>query len=263
MSSGHPTDVGNSSGVVAEYESPCANTVNVASFPGIAPGTPGQYSPLPGALSNSAACSMQGHAVAQLPLYKGFLFGLPITVLFDTGSSGLFLAEEFQRKHNLPVRSLGTPLDVKLADGSILRTDLALKYPAPVKIGSYRDKLPLRVVPLDSGFDVVLGMPWIAEVKPVIDWDSLEATISLPGQPASVLKPMLSEIPVTASIMSVRAFKRHIKRFGTDDVIAVYESLNSMADQDPRVAAILTSLGLLRLCCPHRARSAVESSQLT
>ena len=178
--------------------------------------------------------------MARLPLYKGFLFGLPITVLFDTGSSGLFLAEEFQRKHNLPVRSLGTPLDVKLADGSILRTDLALKYPAPVKIGSYRDKLPLRVVPLDSGFDVVLGMPWIAEVKPVIDWDSLEATISLPGQPTSVLKPMLSEIPVTASIMSVRAFKRHIKRFGTDDVIAVYESLNSMTDQDPRVAAILT-----------------------
>jgi hypothetical protein len=59
-----------------------------------------------------------------------------ITVLFDTGSVALFLAEAFQRKQNLPICSLGTPLDVKLADGFILRSDLALKYPSPGKIGS-------------------------------------------------------------------------------------------------------------------------------
>jgi hypothetical protein len=48
-----------------------------------------------------------------------------------------------------------------------LRTDLALKYPAPVRIGSYRSKLQVRIVPLNPGFDVALGTSWITEVKSV------------------------------------------------------------------------------------------------
>ena len=74
---------------------------------------------------------------------------------------------------------------------------------------------------------------------------------------------MLAEFPANPSIMSARAFMRHIQRFGTASVIAVYEYLNAMADLDPRRAAILMKYkDLFAAPISSCRRSVVQSSQL-
>ena len=90
-------------------------------------------------------------------------------VLIDSGATGDFVSSAFVRKHQLPLSKKGKLSElVTLADGRQQAASDCLPS-APVRIGSYSDRLSLTATEL-SGYDVILGMPWLRRYNPSIDW---------------------------------------------------------------------------------------------
>ncbi len=108
--------------------------------------------------------------VSNAPLIKlqGTLCDKPATFLLDCGSSGNFVSTTFLTRHNLPTQISENTRTVKLADGSAHTSSLILPS-APLTISSLTETLTLAVLPL-SGYDAILGMPWLVHHNPSIDW---------------------------------------------------------------------------------------------
>ena len=105
---------------------------------------------------------------ATQPLIKltGTVNSHPAVFLIDSGGSGNFASSTFVERHSNIVShpSLGT---VALADGTTRATSIVKS--ATIGIGRYSDDVDLVVCPL-SGYDVILGMPWLTHYNPRIDW---------------------------------------------------------------------------------------------
>ena len=92
--------------------------------------------------------------------------------LIDCGAGGRFIDQNYARKLNLPLIPLSRPLPVKNVDGT------------PNKKGSIRHKVRLRLkignryfkeTLLVSGLGrqkIILGLPWLTEHNPDIDWQT-------------------------------------------------------------------------------------------
>lgn len=149
------------------------------------------------------------NATRSLVKLSGFVAGHLAVVLLDCGATGNFVSSAFVQKHQLVTSSLPQQDTVVLADGSEQQT-CSLLQAASLCIGSYTDSLDLVALPL-SGYDVILGMPWLHHFNPTIDWrekiiafvDDLERSHKLSGgvskQPPPSSDPVQS---VTASAAS-------------------------------------------------------------
>jgi hypothetical protein len=99
---------------------------------------------------------------------KGFLVDRPAVFLLDSGATGNFVSSAFVAEHNINTSPLPTQDTVLLADGSVQKTS-ALVRGAAVKVDSYIDQLDFVALPL-SGYDAIIGMPWLDQYNPSIDW---------------------------------------------------------------------------------------------
>ena len=98
----------------------------------------------------------------------GQVAGIPVVVLIDCGATGNFVSSSFVLQHSLPLVAGGSSGTVTLADG---RTQPAggILSSVSVRLGDYQDQLDLTATAL-SGYDVILGMPWLVQHNPIIDW---------------------------------------------------------------------------------------------
>lgn len=99
---------------------------------------------------------------------QGSLEGHSAIFLLDSGATGNFVSAAFVSKHQLVTKPLPEKHVVRLADGSQQQTS-ALVSKAPVRIGAYQDHFDLVALPL-SGYDAIIGMPWLDQYNPTIDW---------------------------------------------------------------------------------------------
>ena len=102
----------------------------------------------------------------------GFVGPTPASILIDCGASGNFLSEGFATSHGLAL-STSDKL-VKLADG-LARPAAGTARAVRVRVGTYVDALDLTVTQL-GGYDVILGMPWLIEHEPHVDWKGTFST---------------------------------------------------------------------------------------
>jgi hypothetical protein len=122
--------------------------------------------------------------------------------LLDCGANGNFISKNFIKKHNIQTTRLSEPTSVEVADGAThvvarmvpnvlvsvekfidsssysQNSRFSVFCPAPVSVGSSDSSLSLFSPPvLNSSFflgpvkhDVVLGLPWLFDANPVVDW---------------------------------------------------------------------------------------------
>lgn len=100
----------------------------------------------------------------------GTVCGRLAVLLIDSGASGNFIRTGFLHECNVATSPLPHAQNINLADGSC-RAATELLSNAPVSISSYSDTIDLVALPL-GGFDVILGMPWLENINPSIDWKS-------------------------------------------------------------------------------------------
>ena len=88
--------------------------------------------------------------------------------LIDSGATANFIDAAFVATHAIPTDSIQPSHVINLGDGTQRFTSL-ITQPVPVDLDQYRCTLTLLAVPL-SGCDLVLGMPWLVQTNPTINW---------------------------------------------------------------------------------------------
>jgi hypothetical protein len=104
---------------------------------------------------------------------KGTLQGKPCEFLIDSGATGDFVSSTFIERYHLDSRckDLASPLTVEVADGSVCTSSRVMTGVVMVDQDKELNcRCDLLVLPL-SGYDAILGMPWLEDVNPDIDWE--------------------------------------------------------------------------------------------
>lgn len=100
--------------------------------------------------------------------FQGTLGGHLVMVMIDSGSSGNFVSSTFVQSHSIFVSHNHSPQAILLADGAQQLTQ-GTANSLNLQLGRYSESLDLTVLPL-SGYDVILGMPWLEDHNPFIHW---------------------------------------------------------------------------------------------
>ena len=109
-------------------------------------------------------------------ILTGTYYNHPARILIDCGATGDFISHDYVSTHKIPTSSR-TPLEITLADGETQETCTSRTKPFKLRIGPYSIKTCFDLTTLNSDYDIILGMPWLAEDNPHIDWKKCQLTI--------------------------------------------------------------------------------------
>ena len=102
-----------------------------------------------------------------LLMFDAHLGGAPCVTLIDSGASCQFVSEDWVLRHGFTTLP-ADPVRVAVPNGTEYVCNRVVQ--TKIKLGSYRDTVSFRVIPLAAGFDAVLGGTWLQEHNPRIDW---------------------------------------------------------------------------------------------
>jgi hypothetical protein len=90
--------------------------------------------------------------------------------MIDSGATGNFMSPDTVKRLNVPVRSIN-PYDLTVVDGTDHDAGKVTKGTIPTKmtIGRHTEEIQMDVVPMGR-HEAILGMPWIKQHNPEIDW---------------------------------------------------------------------------------------------
>lgn len=170
-----------------------------------------------------------------------------VNILIDSGADSDFISEELVLDAGLPtVRTDGPP--AQLASGA--RQDASrVVARLTFRVGNFKDTRPFRVTQLQR-YDIILGMPWLAQFQPDIDYSTRAVRLTRDGQqhlllpsPTSADDSSLAVIDSTELQRILRKEKRDFIK-GSQQIFAV--RLEAPSDQSatdaalpPSVAAVL------------------------
>lgn len=104
---------------------------------------------------------------------RGRLMGNACSFLIDSGATGDFVSSKFIMKHHLQNRCSQSPaLEVEMADGTIYTSNQVIKLADIIgeEDEEFSGERDFVILPL-KGYDAILGMPWLKQVNPDIDWE--------------------------------------------------------------------------------------------
>ncbi|KAJ3684806.1 hypothetical protein LUZ61_013970 [Rhynchospora tenuis] len=110
-------------------------------------------------------CSPQELSGSQTLKFKGFIHQTPILALIDSGSTYSFIHPSIIHLHSIPTVS-SPPMLVTTASGSKLLSDRKC-HPLQFILQQNTFEGEFRVLEV-QGYDIILGMDWIAKVGPVV-----------------------------------------------------------------------------------------------
>jgi hypothetical protein len=99
-------------------------------------------------------------------------------VLIDSGTSISCIDWDFVCKHCLPTKRLSTPVYTRNADNSINKKGV-IRFTSTLflNIEGIMRRITFHVLSLGSE-NIILGLPWLKEINPTIDWAN--RTLSVP-----------------------------------------------------------------------------------
>ena len=111
----------------------------------------------------------------------------PLRALLDTGASNNFIRSGALSA--TPLRTLlltptTSTITVRLANGSVITVP---KRSVSLTLSSdmFKGKSNFILLDLDEKFDIILGMPWLKQFQPVIDWDAQTISVGSIRQPTA------------------------------------------------------------------------------
>lgn len=91
--------------------------------------------------------------------------------LIDSGASACFIDYEFVTKYKINTRKKESPIVVRMIDGREVESGKVTHVTDPVMlvIGEHCEEIAFNVI-RSPGYPVILGMPWLKQHNPSIDW---------------------------------------------------------------------------------------------
>ena len=134
--------------------------------------------------------------------------GVPATILFDSGASISFVSNNFGERLKCPMIELAKPIMIETA---VCKTVDVTKTLDGCEINLEGHKLPVRLFPLTlEGFDVVLGMDWLAQNGAQIECKKKVVQLQAPdGSPIQVYGDRERSTAKIISMMKAQKFIEH------------------------------------------------------
>ena len=119
------------------------------------------------------------------PLLKftALIDGRRAVVMVDSGATSNFISQTFVTRNHIPSSSLTARRTILLADGSthiVTRQIIAL----PLTFHGFTGTVSAHILPLHE-YDVILGMAWLVQFNPQIDWQRRTVSFAKPQQAAA------------------------------------------------------------------------------
>jgi len=109
------------------------------------------------------------HSMVQIRLY-GTKRQVKINAIIDSGATEDFIDKGFCSKYNIRTTQAKKTREVYLADGRpSAMGPITHTAKVPMDIGSHRELATFQVAKLPN-HEVILGMPWLKQHSPRIDW---------------------------------------------------------------------------------------------
>jgi len=127
---------------------------------------------------------------------------IPIKALLDSGATHCFLVSSLVSDHRFPVRTLPQPLHLRLFDGSFSADPIVYEVTLPIRFDhSHTIPITFLVTPLDPDITAVLGISWLRQLNPLIDWASSRIHFRTPvlSSPPPATAPSVFPAPATAT----------------------------------------------------------------
>ena len=98
--------------------------------------------------------------------------------LLDCGATGLFISKDYAKKEQIETKKLSTPIPVRNVDGTLNEAgpiaevaDVILRYKG------HSERAVFAVTAIGNE-DIILGLPWLKEHNPEVDWKTEEVKMS-------------------------------------------------------------------------------------
>jgi len=182
----------------------------------------------------------------QLIKLQGFIEGHPAVFLIDSGASGDFISSSFVRKFQLRQQSLPSRQLVTLADGAQQSANGCTPN-VRVSISTYSEPATFTILPL-SGYDVILGMPWLERVNPQVSWRNKRVQFHR-GSTHHVLEPSSTVHLLAAREVNMAVRKKevesmclihHLSQDGATDWSLRLNSIQSSSPADTKRKQVLS-----------------------
>lgn len=123
------------------------------------------------------------------PITSGTVENNACTILIDSGASISLVSTKFAQMHTRSKIEQDSPVIFEFADGNRSRSQLTAHV--EVGLGDYKEKVKLRLCALSQRADVILGMDWLQQVNPTINWKTGEVIVGdkVLCKPKEVKKP--------------------------------------------------------------------------
>ena len=122
-----------------------------------------------------------------------------VRVLLDSGASDCFISPEFIRRNHITTSPLSTPISLRLFNGTLQSKSITddVELTLSSTDGVPRVSTRFLISPLDAACDAVLGLNWLTETNPKINW----ATRSVAWTPIPDYKTALLRAVLTADAL--------------------------------------------------------------
>ena len=141
---------------------------------------------------------------------QGSVNNIPAKIMIDSGAANDFIDYKFCRKLGCKIESVqATAILADKSESNIY----GIVRNVNLSIPEWKGCRDLVVMPLS--FNIILGMPWLSQVHPIINWEKL--TIQLPSNSSTtaVLDSIPSKITSSQprfSIMKPNRFAKHLRQ---------------------------------------------------
>jgi len=135
------------------------------------------------------------HIMAKIQLHGGKA-SVTINAMIDAGATEDFIDREVCNKHGIRMIKAKNPREIYLADGKpSAMGPVTNMTKVPMDIGSHRELATFQVANLQN-YEVIVGMPWLREHNPTIDWKDKRITFNSERCTTWCLKSSLVAYPV-------------------------------------------------------------------
>ena len=98
--------------------------------------------------------------------------------LIDSGATGMFISRRLVKELRLPTSKLERPIGVFNVDGTANKIG-EIHETTTIYVGIGKEQVKTRLYITEIGKqDVILGMTWLKEHNPDIDWATVDLTLS-------------------------------------------------------------------------------------
>jgi len=117
------------------------------------------------------------HIMVKIQLH-GDRESVTINAMIDSGATEAFIDREVCNKHGIKMIKAKNPREIYLADGKpSAMGPVTHMTKVPMDISSHRELATFQVANLQN-HEVILGMPWLREHNPTIDWNDKRITFN-------------------------------------------------------------------------------------